>query len=76
MRVNRDLQLTLMAGRLYDLLEGRVAHGYQSVNAPRMFRDLIGATATARIRVAPGPRQIQRAPEPTPTDVHVRPMIQ
>ena len=49
MKVNCDLQLTLIAGSLYKLLAGTVARGYQEVKAPRIFRDLIDASATVRI---------------------------
>jgi len=49
MKVNCDLQLTLMAGSLYKLLAGRVGHGYEHAKASRLFRDFVDATATVQI---------------------------
>lgn len=49
MKVNCDLQLTLMAGSLYKLLASRVAHGYEEAKADRLFRDFVDAVATVQI---------------------------
>jgi hypothetical protein len=43
MKVNLDLQLTLMASSLYHLLAQRVGHGYQKARAQTIFRDLVQA---------------------------------
>ena len=45
MKVNCDLQLTLMASSLYRLLAVRVANGYETVKSRHLFQDLIDATA-------------------------------
>jgi transposase len=44
-KVNCDLQLTLMASSLYRLLAVRVANGYETVKSRHLFQDLIDATA-------------------------------
>jgi len=49
MKVNCDLQLTLMASSLYRLLGAKVANGYAEAKADHIFRDLIDATATVTI---------------------------
>lgn len=49
MKVNCDLQLTLMADSLYRLLGARIGRGYQTAKAQHIFRDFIDATATVRI---------------------------
>jgi len=46
MKVNLDLQLTLMASSLYRLLGTKVGNGYQKAKSRHIFRDLIDATAT------------------------------
>jgi transposase len=46
MKVNLDLQLTLMASSLYRLLGSRIRNGYQKAKSRHIFRDLIDATAT------------------------------
>jgi hypothetical protein len=45
MKVNCDLQLTLMASSLYRLLAVRVANGYETAKSRHLFQDLIDATA-------------------------------
>jgi hypothetical protein len=55
MKVNCDLQLTLMASGLYRLLGRRVANGYERVKCRHIFRDLVNAPATVRI----GPKEIE-----------------
>jgi hypothetical protein len=49
MKVNCDLQLTLMASSLYKLLACRLGNGYESVRARTVFRDIIDATANITI---------------------------
>lgn len=45
LKINCDLQLTLMASSLYRYLGQRVAHGYQSAKSRHLFRDFIDAAA-------------------------------
>ena len=54
LKVNCDLQLTLMASGLYRLLAHRVGNGYQRAKSRHLFRDLVDATATVNI----GPQHI------------------
>jgi transposase len=49
MKVNLDLQLTLMASSLYRLLGARVGNGYEKAKSRHIFRDLVDATATLTI---------------------------
>jgi hypothetical protein len=49
MKVNCDLQLTLMANSLYRLLGVRIGHGYETAKSRHLFRDFINATATIRL---------------------------
>ena len=49
MKVNCDLQLTLMASSLYRLLGTTVGNGYAEAKADHIFRDLVDATATVTI---------------------------
>jgi transposase len=49
MKVNLDLQLTLMAGSLYRLLGAKVGRGYERAKSRHIFRDLVDATATVTI---------------------------
>jgi hypothetical protein len=51
MKVNLDLQLTLMASSLYRLLGGRIGRGYETAKTQHIFRDFIDATA--RISITP-----------------------
>lgn len=46
MKVNCDLQLTLMASSLYRLIGRRIGNGYQTAKSRTIFRDFIDATAT------------------------------
>lgn len=46
LKVNCDLQLTLMGSSLYRHLGQRIGHGYQTVKSRHLFRDFIDATAT------------------------------
>ena len=54
MKVNCDLQLTLMASSLYRLLGQSVGHGYERAKSRHLFDDLVDATATVSI----GPKEI------------------
>jgi hypothetical protein len=45
LKVNCDLQLTLMASSLYRLLAVRVGQGYEVAESRHLFRDLVDATA-------------------------------
>jgi len=57
MKVNCDLQLTLMASSLYRLLGSRVGHGYQTAKSRHIFRDLVNATA--RVTLTDGEIQVR-----------------
>jgi hypothetical protein len=46
LKVNCDLQLTLMASSLYRLLAARIGNGYEVAKSRHLFRDLIHASAT------------------------------
>jgi len=49
MKVNCDLQLTLMASSLYRLLACRIGRGYEQAKSRHLFRDFGDATATVTI---------------------------
>jgi hypothetical protein len=49
MKVNCDLQLTLMASSLYRLLGTEIGQGYQTATSRHLFRDFVGATAQVQI---------------------------
>ena len=49
MKVDCDLQLTLMASSLYRLLALRLKNGYQRAHSRHLFRDFIEATAQVMI---------------------------
>jgi hypothetical protein len=49
MKVNCDVQLTLMASSLYRLLAGQVGNGYETAKSRHLFRDFINATALVTI---------------------------
>ena len=49
MKVNCDLQLTLMASSLYRLLAGRIGNVYKVAKSRHLFRDFIDATASLMI---------------------------
>jgi hypothetical protein len=57
MKVNCDLQLTLMASSLYRLLALQIGKGYEVAKADHIFRDFVNATAHVSI---------------TAKDIHVR----
>jgi hypothetical protein len=46
LKVNCDVQLTLMASSLYRHLGQRIGHGYETVKSRHLFGDFIDATAT------------------------------
>jgi len=50
LKINCDLQLTLMASSLYRLLAVRIGHGYEVAKSRHLFRDFIDATAEVSIR--------------------------
>jgi hypothetical protein len=45
MKINCDLQLTLMASSLYRLLAARVGNGYETAKSRHLFRDFVDASA-------------------------------
>lgn len=49
MKVDCDLQLTLMASSLYRLLGAQIGNGYQTAKSRHIFRDFIDATALVTI---------------------------
>ncbi len=49
LKVNCDLQLTLMASSLYRYLGQRVGNGYATVKSRHLFRDFIDATASVEV---------------------------
>ena len=49
MKVNCDLQLTVMASSLYRLLGTKVGNGYTEAKADHIFRDLVDATASVTL---------------------------
>lgn len=49
LKVNCDLQLTLMASSLYRLLGSRIGHGYETAKSRHLFRDLVDATAQVMV---------------------------
>jgi hypothetical protein len=49
MKVNCDLQLTLMASSLYRLLADRIGNGYKVAKSRHVFRDFIDAAASITI---------------------------
>lgn len=49
MKVNCDLQLTLMASSLYRILGMEIGQGYQSATSRHLFRDFVEATAQVHI---------------------------
>jgi hypothetical protein len=49
MKVNCDLQLTLMASSLYRLLAVRIGNGYEVAKSRHLFRDFIDASAVISI---------------------------
>jgi hypothetical protein len=52
MKVNCDLQLTLMASSLYHLLADRIGQGYEHAKSRHLFQDFVDATAHVTITEA------------------------
>ena len=74
MKVNCDLQLTLMASSLYRLLAVRVGNGYETVKSRHLFRDLIDATADITITRGASRGEVPEAsPQPAADRRGVRP---
>jgi hypothetical protein len=49
LKVNCDLQLTLIASSLYRLLGARIGQGYETAKSRHLFEDFIDATATVEL---------------------------
>ncbi len=49
MKVNLDVQLSIMASSLYRLLAQKIANGYEDAKSSHLFRDFIDATGNIRI---------------------------
>jgi hypothetical protein len=49
LKVNCDLQLTLMASSLYRLLACRIGRGYEQAKSRHLFRDFVDASASVEI---------------------------
>jgi hypothetical protein len=49
LKMNCDVQLTLMASSLYRYLGQQIGNGYQAAKSRHLFRDFIDATATVEI---------------------------
>jgi transposase len=49
MKINCDLQLTLMASSLYRLLAAQIGNGYTTAKSSRIFRDLVDAVAQVTV---------------------------
>jgi hypothetical protein len=49
MKVDCDLQLTLMASSLYRLLGANIGNGYQNARSRHIFRDFVDSTALVTI---------------------------
>lgn len=49
MKVDCDLQLTLMANSLYRLLGARIGEGYTTAKSRHIFRDFVDAPATVKL---------------------------
>ena len=49
MKVNLDVQLSLMASSLYGLMAQKIANGYEMTKSRHIFRDFIDATANITI---------------------------
>jgi hypothetical protein len=50
LKINCDLQLTLMASSLYRLFADRIGQGYQRTKSRHLFRDFVNASATIHLR--------------------------
>ena len=61
MKVNCDLQLTLMASSLYRLLAVRIGNGYETSKSRQLFLDFINASADITITERGGRDQVPEA---------------
>jgi hypothetical protein len=52
LKVDFDLQITLMASTLYRMLGGRVGHEYERAQAKTLFRNLLDVPATVQVEKA------------------------
>ncbi len=50
LKVDFDLQITLMASGLYRLLAARIGREYQQATAKKIFRNLLNVSATVRVQ--------------------------
>lgn len=50
LKVNCDVQLTILASSLYRMLANRIANGYETAKSQHLFRDFIDATAVVTIQ--------------------------
>ncbi len=49
LKVNCDVQLTILASSLYRMLANRIGNGYETAKSQHLFRDFIDATAVVTI---------------------------
>jgi hypothetical protein len=49
MKVDFDLQITLIASSLYRLMAGRIGREYEKVTAKKLFRNLLDVSASVSI---------------------------
>jgi transposase len=50
LKVNCDVQLTIMASSLYRMFANRIGNGYETAKSQHLFRDFIDAAATVTIQ--------------------------
>ncbi len=50
MKINADLQFTLMASTLYRMLALRIGHGHERTTARQLFERFVRSAATVRIQ--------------------------
>ena len=65
MKVDCDLQLTLMASSLYRLLAERIGRGYEHAKSRHLFRDFVDATAGVKCQRVGDRRTISEAASTT-----------
>ena len=61
MKVDFDLQITLMASALYRLLANRIGREYQQATAKKIFRNLLDVSATVEVRGTRSRRHLGQA---------------
>lgn len=49
LKVNCDVQLTIMASSLYRMLANRIGNGYETAKSKHLFRDFIDASAVVTV---------------------------